>query len=484
MPGLSNVLNRIPKPVLVAAAAVNAIVLAYMAWSRPGYFASQTYMGGLILLELVSLTLWRFRQVFFGALILAFLLAGTTLPGASVWTTARWLFLCVGAVAGVLLLLKDHQHRFGLFHAVALFAVLAAVVSGSVSRYPSFALLKVLSLFLLFLYAGSGARLAVKGRESAFFAGLLLGCEVLVSVFALYYFLEGSHVVGNANSLGAILGVAVAPLLLWGTFVATDVFVSRRRFALFVLCAFLVYQSHARAGIAALALSCGLLCVGLRRYRNLILGATVALASLAAAAIIQPEQVLETASNVTSQVMYKGSRDTGIFASRETPWQNAVKTIRNHFWFGTGFGTSDKSERATNRSENLSFSSASHVTTEYGSSYLAIATWVGMLGVLPFLFLLILLIGKVFRTFVHLRRTGNAFHPAIPLAMVIAAGLVHAAFEDWMFAPGYYLCVFYWSMAFVLVDLAPVAAPRVVPRGLWQSPRSPQGYLDVASDTA
>jgi hypothetical protein len=39
------------------------------------------------------------------------------------------------------------------------------------------------------------------------------------------------------------------------------------------------------------------------------------------------------------------------------------------------------------------------------------------------------------------------------LAGVLAAGLVHAAFEDWLFAPGYYLCVFFWALAFVMVDV-------------------------------
>ena len=192
-------LSRIPKPVLAAAVVIGAIALVYAAWSRPWYFTSQTYIGGLILLQLVIAAIWKFRQVFFTVLILAFLLAGTGLPGASVWTSARWLFLGVGAGVGLLLLLKARQHHFGFFDAVALFAVLAAAVSASVSRYPSFALLKVLSLFLLFVYAGTGARLAVKGREARFFAGLVLGCEVLVGVFAVCYLVLGAELMGNAN---------------------------------------------------------------------------------------------------------------------------------------------------------------------------------------------------------------------------------------------------------------------------------------------
>ncbi|MGB7864482.1 MAG: hypothetical protein WCF74_13905, partial [Candidatus Sulfotelmatobacter sp.] len=45
-------------------------------------------------------------------------------------------------------------------------------------------------------------------------------------------------------------------------------------------------------------------------------------------------------------------------------------------------------------------------------------------------------------------------HYAIPFAMVTVAGLIHAAFEDWLFAAGSYLCLFFWVLAFLLVDLA------------------------------
>ena len=48
--------------------------------------------------------------------------------------------------------------------------------------------------------------------------------------------------------------------------------------------------------------------------------------------------------------------------------------------------------------------------------------------------------------------------PAVPLAAVMLAGMLHAGLEDWLFAPGYYLCVFYWCMAFVFVDQAPSLA--------------------------
>jgi len=57
------------------------------------------------------------------------------------------------------------------------------------------------------------------------------------------------------------------------------------------------------------------------------------------------------------------------------------------------------------------------------------------------------------------------------MAMVLVAGLVHAVFEDWLFAVGYHLCVFFWTMAFLLRDLLP-GAPEVNVRGA--SPACPR----------
>jgi len=57
------------------------------------------------------------------------------------------------------------------------------------------------------------------------------------------------------------------------------------------------------------------------------------------------------------------------------------------------------------------------------------------------------------------RRTGDASSAALPIALVVIAGLVHAAFEDWLFAVGYYLCVFFWSLAFALNDFVSHRVP-------------------------
>ena len=75
-----------------------------------------------------------------------------------------------------------------------------------------------------------------------------------------------------------------------------------------------------------------------------------------------------------------------------------------------------------------------------------------MVGDIPFFTLVILIAVNVGRGLFRTRRTGNASSPVLALAGVLAAGLVHAAFEDWLFAVGYYLCIFFWSLAFIMVD--------------------------------
>ena len=441
------------KTIVVVAVVLGAPVVALVAYLRPGYFTSETTLGGLLLLELLAVAIWMYRRVFFPVIIVAFLFAGLELPVGAFWTQLRWVFLFVGALVGSIIMLRDRGYRMGWFHVLALFAVLASLVSAAVSRYSSLSFLKVLSLLLLFVYAGTGARLAAAGRENRFFAGLLMGCEIFVGAVGAAYAV-GIEVMGNPNSLGAVMGVAAAPILLWGTLVSEETFVRRRRTVLFAVASYLTFASHARASMASSFIACGLLCLALRKYRMLINGIVVIAIVVAAAAIFQPEEFSQTADALTSSVIFK-ERNSGdrLLASRESPWQAAVDSIREHFWFGAGFGTSDNGPDAT---ENVGrFSTMVAASSEHGSSYLAILSWVGMVGVLPFVMLLFVLSRKIVDTVVWMRRTGNPYHPAIPLAMVLLAGMLHASLEDWLFAPGYHLCVFYWSMAFIFMDVAP-----------------------------
>lgn len=442
--------ERSLKPVMISAAVLGAMALAYFAYLRPVYFVSQTSLAGLIFLELIFAATWLYRKTFLALVLVTFLFAGLSLRVVPGLTVGRWVVLSVGAMVGCVLIVKQRGQKFGMFHAIAAFAVLAALVSAAVSRYTYISSLKVLSLTLLFVYAGTGARLAVIGRENRFFPGLLTGCEVLVVILAAFHF-AGMQVLGNPNSLGAVMGVVAAPILLWGTLLTQGSFAHKRRLFVYGLCMYLAFASHARAGILAAVVSCGLLCVALRRYALLWQGIGIIAIVAATTAIVRPEVFSSRVSDFTSTVVFKGKDPTlGVLASRDSPWQDTIDTIREHFWFGTGFGTSDVGIDAT--AEVGTFASGSAIAVEHGSSYLAITSWVGMAGVLPFLLLLGILIKKISQTVQWMSRTGDPGHGVVPLAMVMVAGIVHAGFEDWLFAPGYYLCVFYWTMAFIFVD--------------------------------
>ena len=160
----------------------------------------------------------------------------------------RWLFLAVGALSGFVIWIKSPRpHHFGSFHLVGSLCVLSALVSAIVSEIPRTALLKVASLFLLFLYASSGARVAIAGREYKFMSGLVLACEVLVYLSAVCYFVLGYSVFGNPNALGAIIGVAVVPVLLWSAVAAETRGLRQRRFFALTLCGGLLYLANSRA---------------------------------------------------------------------------------------------------------------------------------------------------------------------------------------------------------------------------------------------
>ncbi len=467
-------MNNSSSKTLIGISLVLCLITFALALFQPAYLGDYYYLGALIFVEVMLIALWGFAQRFFPVLIGVFLWAGMDLPLSDMWTSRRWFVLAIAAVAGFAIYIRSQRHNFSGFHLTALVCVLSAVVSALVSSHPQTAALKALSLFLLFAYAATGARLAVTGREGKFFYGVLFGCEVLVWGASLSYFIFRHPVFGNPNSLGAIMGVVVLPLLLWGIFVSQQTTLYRRRTFAFLLGMVLLFTSYSRAGIAAAAISCTVLCVCLGRYRLLVKG--LVLTTVAAFLIATFSPIHSTESGSLLQFIYKGEQDEGVLASRASVWDRTVISIRQRPWFGSGFGTV-ATDYDTPATQTTGFDSRG-VSREHGNSYLAIVEWVGLLGVIPFFALVLLVITRSAQVLIWLRHTRDPFSPAVPIAMVMVAGLIHAGFEDWMFAVGYYLCVFFWSMAFVMIDLLPVTAPSYA----WTSPTfvpSP-GNLDLA----
>jgi hypothetical protein len=457
------------KIALFIGAVLGCFSLLFMAHARPGYFSNQEYIAGFVFLQVMLAAIWKFHSWFSVLLIVSFVMAGTGLPMGGGWIAGRWVVLAVGAVVGFFIFLRDRRYHFGAFHLLALFCVLAAFVSAIVSYFPSVAFLKALSLLLLFLYSSSGGRLAMLGRERDYFRGLLFGCEITVALTVISYFVVPLGSWGNPNSLGLVMGTVIAPLLLWGVLVSETRPLRWRRTSFLVIAVGLLVYSNARAAMISCAIASLALCLALRQRKLMIQGAVATLILVAGFAILDSARLAEFTSSSTETLLYKGKRQGGLLGSRSSPWRQTMDVIQQHPWFGSGFGTSPSG------TENMKIqitSSTTETAREHGSSYLAILEWVGLIGVAPFYALFLFLLITVVRVFAWMRRTADPFHPAVPLAALVLAGLVHAVFEDWLLAVGYYLCVFYWPLAFALIDFAPARVPSVVSAPAWfSSPR-------------
>ena len=462
--------------VLFGIVVLGLLVGYFFVETHPGYFNNVDYLAALVLLQLVMASLWKYEVVFFPLLMGFFLWGGMDLPYSSAGMTARWLVLVVAASAGFVMWMRLRQHSYNAFHLVAFFCVAAAFVSALVSADPPTSLLKVLSLFLLFLYGATGARLALLGRETKFIKGLIIGCEITVYASAISYLGLGAPIWGNPNSLGAVMGVAVVPILLWAVIVAETRGQRYRCLLALLMAGILLYVALSRASMLAAAVAVIALCASLRRQRLLLQGAFVGVFVLACAAIVNPTHFDNFVSSVTSEILYKGKHETGFLGSRANPWQETVTVIKQRPWFGTGFGTSYMGEYAERGPLDLAPSKGGLYTKEgtnreHGNSYLALVEYVGLLGILPFALLVFLVIRMIVQVCVWMRQTSNPYHCAIPLAMVLLAGLIHAFFEDWLTAVGYYLCLFFWTLAFLLRDMMPAASPIKIPRPSPAHPR-------------
>ncbi len=447
------------RTVFVLAVAACFLFTILLAVKRPGYFLDPQYLGGLLFLEALAVVIWKYSQWFFPVIVMVFLLAGSAVPVQGIMGALRWVVLGMGAVAGVTAYLRKRPPSLKAFHWIAFCCAGTAAISAEVSSFPKQPLLKSLSLFLLFLYGAFGARLPLMHRRENFFANLLRFCEALIYFTAVQYFILHRAFFGNPNSLGVVMGVAMVPLMLWGVEVSERPWDKRRRTIALVLAIMLLLTSYSRASLIAAAASCGLFCVLTRRYGMLIRGAAISLAMAVVVAAIVPLPNFPTGStDLSTRFFYKGERQKGAFASRRPVWDSSIASIEEHPWFGTGFGTA-LSTYDSNVNQVGNFGSNSITTREHGNSYLAIVEGVGVLGVIPFFCLLILMITNVKRVLERLWRTQDSFSTAVPLTLVLLAGLIHAAFEDWLFAVGYYSCIFFWSFAFMLVDFVPVSSP-------------------------
>ncbi|MGA2353597.1 MAG: O-antigen ligase family protein [Terriglobales bacterium] len=455
-------------------------IVLYFSYSHFQYFGNVSLLGGIMLLELMIACIWKYDQRFFVLLIVAFVWAGLHIPLQGAWTGGRWAVLAAGAVVGFIVWTRAQRRPFRSIHLIAFFCVCAAFVSATVSPFVRMASLKALSLSLLFLYCATGARSAVFGRENRFFQGVLLGVELMVYGTTVCYFL-GMGIWGNPNSMGAVMSIACFPFLLWGWLNSDGPIVKGRRLVALLLCVYLIRSSLARAGMVSALVVVLVFCICLGQYKLLGRIAAFVLVLVALTGMLMPGTLDRQLGELKDAFLYKGHKEEGVLGSRRTPWDKTVATIKEHPWFGTGYGTSPSgtdpgSEFGAFLPVGGTLASTGDTEREHGSSYMTIAEWVGLLGVFPFVALVAVTVANVWKVCAWVKRTADPRPYAIPLAMVVLSGLVHANFEDWLFAAGSYLALFFWVCGFVLADMVAdavaVPAPSAVSRVFHPLPAS------------
>src|ERR1700675_2125851 len=176
------------KPLQWAGIALGFSLALYLVYTHVQYFGDVSFLGGILLLEVIIASFWNYGQRFFILLMITFVWAGMNVPLQSAWTAGRWVVLAAGALVGSIVWIRAPHKPFLAIHLMAFFCVCAACVSATVSPFVQMASLKALSLALLFLYCAAGARLAILGREGRFFRGVVWGCEIAVYVSAISYF--------------------------------------------------------------------------------------------------------------------------------------------------------------------------------------------------------------------------------------------------------------------------------------------------------
>src|SRR5258708_20025544 len=137
------------------------------------------------------------------------------------------------------------------------------------------------------------------------------------------------------------------------------------------------------------------LCVCLHRYKLLVKMVALGLFVFAVIGMWAPETLSKELGDLKDDVLYKGHKEEGVMGSRRTPWGSSIASIKEHPLFGTGYGTSPTGESPGLNIGNVSTTTATE--REHGSSYITLAEWVGLFGVLPFPALLAITVANVCR---------------------------------------------------------------------------------------
>src|ERR1700687_3074380 len=104
------------KPLQWAGIALVLSLGLYLIYAHLQYFGDVSFLGGILLLEIIIASVWKFDERFFALLMITFVWAGMHVPLQSAWTAGRWVVLSAGAVVGYIVWTKNPRRPSGLLH--------------------------------------------------------------------------------------------------------------------------------------------------------------------------------------------------------------------------------------------------------------------------------------------------------------------------------------------------------------------------------
>lgn len=418
------------------------LALAALLTRSSGFYLPLAVAGAAVLVLAVQFA----PDVYFLLTPLAFVLAATSFlnPG-HVFQILRWVFLLLlgisiiprGGLAGLPRMRHPAYLSLALFMGVCFCSVLYSP-NGAMSLLKSLAF--GFLLFVALLYGAVSRPQEREGVCSSF--GLL---AILVVLACGVAFARGdlawpggnfAGIFGKANALGAFLGVA-APFLLFRIERVVQPDLVKRAVAavLFLAAVVFLLASHSRAGIGAAALACGwwLFFTSRRAVALLLAGAALAV-------FVGSQFYPSYSSGIEQQYVLK-TRKT-FFQSRDMQWKESLATIEESPLFGIGFGVS----RGDSQAWRLSFKTGKWAR-EKGSSYLAVAGEVGLVGALLLLLPVAWVLVRAGRWLDERRRKKKMdveFFTTLVLSACLIGGLTDAFAEAWLTAAGFFCTVIFW----------------------------------------
>src|ERR1700687_2952987 len=114
------------KPLQWVGIVLGLSLVLYLTYSHLQYFRDVSLLSGILLLEVIIVSLWNYGQRFVVRLMITFVWAGMHVPLQSAWTGGRWVVLSAGAVVGFIIWTKNTRRPSGLLHLIAFFCICTA----------------------------------------------------------------------------------------------------------------------------------------------------------------------------------------------------------------------------------------------------------------------------------------------------------------------------------------------------------------------